>query len=158
MRQGAFLSMCWSLCKITPCDVIWFICLLFLFLFLYVSLLSFSSPRIITCGFTMTGGSPYGEKQQEKDSGAHVKDIWLMAAAQDSAKAGLKYASDTRQSLCCYSSTDHQFSSLLDSAQYCDLTIICGSRTWRVHRNIIGPRCDFFGGCLKGAFKVGRYF
>ena len=41
-----------------------------------------------------------------------------------------------------------------DSGQYSDLTIRCGSRTWKVHRVIVYAASNFFLKAGEGAFQV----
>lgn len=43
---------------------------------------------------------------------------------------------------------------LLASGQYSDLTLKCGTSTFRVHRSIICPQSDFFAGCVDSGMKL----
>ena len=55
------------------------------------------------------------------------------------------------------STTSHhvlQFSGLLGSGKYSDLTLKCGSRSWKVHKSVLCLQSDFFAKACDGTFKV----
>lgn len=62
-----------------------------------------------------------------------AEDRWTKKAAKDAQEAGYR---------------------LFKSEEYADLKIKCTGREWNVHRNIVGPRCHFFGGCLRSRCQV----
>lgn len=47
-----------------------------------------------------------------------------------------------------------QFSALLGSGKYSDLTLTCGSRSWKVHKGVLCLQSDFFAKACDGDFKV----
>ena len=54
--------------------------------------------------------------------------------------------------------TTHQvplLSGLLGSGKYSDLTLTCGSRSWKVHKGVLCLQSDFFAKACDGNFKVG---
>ena len=54
-------------------------------------------------------------------------------------------------------STTHyvpQFSGLLGSGKYSDLTVTCGPRGWKVHKGVLCLQSDFFAKACDGDFKV----
>lgn len=55
------------------------------------------------------------------------------------------------------STTPHQvpqFSALLGSGKYSDLTLTFGSRSWKVHKSVLCLQSDFFAKACDGGFKV----
>ncbi|KAI1641163.1 hypothetical protein F4809DRAFT_636933 [Biscogniauxia mediterranea] len=44
--------------------------------------------------------------------------------------------------------------SLMTSGRFSDVKIICGTRTWMLHRVILTTRCLWFDKALNGEFKV----
>ncbi|KAI0154919.1 hypothetical protein GGR57DRAFT_465421 [Xylariaceae sp. FL1272] len=41
----------------------------------------------------------------------------------------------------------------LESALFADVTVVCGDKTWKLHRNILCSRCTYFQKGLTGNFK-----
>lgn len=49
-----------------------------------------------------------------------------------------------------------QFSALLGSGKYSDLTLTCGSRSWKVHKGVLCLQSDFFAKACDGDFRVSK--
>ena len=45
-------------------------------------------------------------------------------------------------------------SGLLGSGKYSDLTLTCGSRSWKVHKSVLCLQSDFFAKACDGDFRV----
>ncbi|CAK1364505.1 unnamed protein product [Cercospora beticola] len=45
---------------------------------------------------------------------------------------------------------------LLGDGRYADLTVTCGQRKWRVHKNIVCTRCTFFEKAVDGRFAESK--
>jgi hypothetical protein len=65
-------------------------------------------------------------------------------------------ASSTDEKAEAAATTHHvpQFSALLGSGKYSDLTLTCGSRSWKVHKGVICLQSDFFAKACDGDFRV----
>lgn len=46
---------------------------------------------------------------------------------------------------------------LFETGNFADATIVCGDRTWRVHRIILGSRCKWFERAFFGNLAVSLY-
>lgn len=65
-------------------------------------------------------------------------------------------ASSTDQKAEAAATTHHVplLSGLLGSGKYSDLTLTCGSRSWKVHKGVLCLQSDFFAKACDGDFKV----
>lgn len=43
---------------------------------------------------------------------------------------------------------------LFESGIFADATVVCGDRTWKVHKVIVGSRCKWFRGAFYGKLAV----
>ncbi len=53
-------------------------------------------------------------------------------------------------------STYYYNKQLLRTGAFADCTLTCKGRSWRAHRNVLSPRCDFFRCCFDGRFTEGE--
>lgn len=55
------------------------------------------------------------------------------------------------------SPADHSVSDLklLESGNFADVTVTCGTKTWKLHKLILCSRSRFFGKALTGHYQVG---
>jgi len=46
------------------------------------------------------------------------------------------------------------FRAFYESGKYSDLTVVCGTRSWKLHKIILCSRSDFFAKACDGQFRV----
>ena len=69
----------------------------------------------------------------------------------------MAHASSASEQAGTASTTSHhvpQFSGLLESGKYSDLTLTCDSRSWKVHKGVLCLQSDFFAKACDGDFRV----